>query len=201
MQSMYFGLVLPLWVSSAPGIWLDRILVILFLFVPVWIILFYYIKNKGLKDVPEEARNDAWAVPEKEEETIEEEVVQVEAKSYKLEKWLIPAGIIGLVLWFVFTPFKQDAPKLNVSKQEARDIAIETLSNEYGIDVNEWEVLSSVSSNVDIKDIFIWKEFGQETYQDLLGDFLGNPYWKIRLVKTTGAVEERGRRVFGKCDH
>ena len=187
-----FWISLPLWVSSAPGIWLDRILVLLFLFVPIWIVLFYYIKNKRLKDVPEEARNAAWLVPEKEEELIEEEVVKVESKSYKLEKWLLPAGIIGLVLWFVFTPFKQDAPKLNVSKQEARDIAIETLSNEYGIDVNEWEVLSSVSSNVDIKDIFIWKEFGQETYQDLLGDFLGNPYWKIRLVKTTGAVEERG---------
>lgn len=186
-----FWISLPLWVSSVPGIWFDRVMVILFLFVPLWIILYFFLKNRKLKDVPPDVRNAAWEAPEAAPEMVAEEMMKVETKSYNLEKWLIPTGVVCLVLWLIFTLFKQDAPKLNVTKSEAIEAAGVALVEDFNINIDDWIVLSSVSDKVDIKDIFIWKEAGEEVYQDLLGDFLGNPYWKIRFVKTEGEVEDR----------
>ncbi len=186
-----FWISLPLWVSSVPGIWVDRIMVLLFLFIPIWIIIYFFLKNKKLKNVPDEARNGAWEAPEVLQEDIQEEDIIVETKSYNLTKWLIPAGVLGFILWLVFAPFRQDAPKLDVTRSEAIQSAKIALQEDFNMDANQWTALTSVSAEVDIKDIFIWREGGKEAYQNLLGDFLGNPYWVVRFVKTSGEVEER----------
>jgi membrane protease YdiL (CAAX protease family) len=185
-----FWISLPLWVSSYKGIWIDRILVLFFLFAPVWIILFYYFKKRKLSEVPEELRNSSWEpLPVPEPQHIESKPLQI--KNPGFEKWAIPAGIIGIILWIGFANFGFDAPILKISKQKAIEIACNELEKRYHPDFADWTILSSIPSSIDTKDIFIWKEGGKKTYEAMLGKFLPPPYWEIRLVKTKGSVEEK----------
>lgn len=185
-----FWISLPLWVSSYPGIWIDRLMVVLLLFAPAWVILFFFIRKKKLGGVPDRVRNFSWEPPVRETKEKTDEVV-AEAKNRGFEKWLLPAGVGGLILWLIFTQFRYDAPILRVPRDEAVEAARQELTRLYNPDFTQWEVFTSIPSSIDTKDIFVWKEGGKEKYSSMLGTFLPPPYWEVRYVKTKGSVEER----------
>jgi len=186
-----FWISLPLWVTSTPGIWVDRILVVLFFLVPVLIVLFYRVKNKKWVKVPDNERNAGWKEPEKTEPLVDEEIIYPEPKSFYFEKWTLLAGIIGFVLWIIFNPFKTDTPILELSRNEAKSIAVNKVEERYDLDVADWSILTSVQDNVVPRDIFVWREGNKETYKSLLNKFLAPPHWSIRFVKTSGTAENK----------
>ncbi len=185
-----FWISLPLWVSKSDGIWIDRSFVLLFLFLPLFIVLFIRLRNGRWKKVPEESRNEAWiehAAPEKTEVT--ETVTTIQ--KLNVEKWLVPLGVAGLALWIYFTPFTTDSPVLNLKKQEAVETAIDSLTTKYNIGAADWKVLTSVVGSVNVPDVFVWRQGGESVYHQMIGKFLPPPHWQVRLVKTTGKAEER----------
>jgi len=135
-------------------------------------------------------RNSGWEVPEQEEKEPVEKL-DVEPERSLLSKFLIPAGIAGMILWIVFTPFKADAPGMEISKQKAREIAVKELTDRFGVDGEEWKVLSNISPGSGLAQKFIWKEYNKEGYDKTIGKFLAPPRWNVRLVKTSGDVEDR----------
>lgn len=194
-----FWISLPLWVSTAGGIWIDRSLVLLFLFLPLLIVFYFRLKKKSWSKIPLSERNAGWhKQAASEPETLENFKIQNTVKDYS--KLLIPMGLAGLILWFVFTPFKNDAPLLDLNKQNAIETAKKALAKQYDLNFNDWTILSGVSDKVDIRDIFIWNEGKKESYDSLLNNFLAPPHWQIRLVKTSGKAEEKTEefRVFIK---
>ncbi len=109
-----FWISLPLWVTSTPFIWLDRFLVVLFLFAPLIIVFYFRTKNKKWTIVSKENRNISWVAPEK--KVFEEEIQpETEIMKPRIEKWLPFMGFSGLVLWIIFSPFKSDAPIPEIS--------------------------------------------------------------------------------------
>ncbi|MCK4464595.1 MAG: CPBP family intramembrane metalloprotease [Bacteroidales bacterium] len=193
-----FWISLPLWVASSPGIWFDRIMVIFLFFVPLWVVLYFRLKNKKWKKIPEELRNDAWKPAPKVEEVKEKIEISPEKKS--LGKLLIPAGIAGLVLWLTFTPFTQDAPKLETSRSQAIEIASKVLVEKFGINPGEWTILCNMIEETTLQHKFVWQEGGEENYEKYLGSFLPPPRWSVRLVKTKGKVEERSEEYSAVID-
>ena len=185
-----FWISLPLWVSSTPGIWVDRLLVLLFLFLPLIIVFYLRFRNKKWTKVPDVVKNNGWKVPERHIAPEKEEPV-IEIKKPDVEKWILPLGVAGLIAWIVFSPFETDTPILKESKQEAVSIAKNELQIRYNLNLKDWTILTSVSDNVDIRDIFVWQEGGEQTYHKMLNTWLAPPYWHIRLVKTKGKVEEK----------
>ena len=185
-----FWISLPLWVASTSGIWIDRALVVLFLFAPVFIVLLFRFKNKKWTEVPEKERNSGWLVPKK--PIIDEAPeIEIQVKKLKVEKWMLPLGIIGLIIWLLFTPFKTDSPILELSRKDAVEVAKSELTKKYDLEIDEWTVLSSVADKIDIRDIFAWQVGGEEIYNQLFSNFLAPPHWEIRLVKTKGKVEDK----------
>ncbi|MBN2774171.1 MAG: CPBP family intramembrane metalloprotease [Prolixibacteraceae bacterium] len=185
-----FWISLPLWVSSTKGIWIDRFMVLIFLFLPLLIVLFRFLKNKKLNEAPESVRNVSWKpvcteVKEKNQESLT--VIQ----NKRLEKYLVPAACIGMVVWLMSTPFKYDTPKLNVTKGQAVEIAEKEIITRFNVNPDDWSILTSVNSTADLKDIFIWEKGGKEKYRELLNQFLPPSYWNIRFIKKEGPVEER----------
>lgn len=185
-----FWISLPLWVSSAPGIWIDRLLVVLFLFLPLLIVFYFRVRNKRWKEISDQERNKGWLVPDKiEEKGIEEQIVEI--KKLNVEKWMLALGFAGLFVWLLITPFKSDSPVLTKQKKDAVEIAKNELTKRYNLNLEDWTILTSVSADVDIRDIFVWQEGGEQTYREMLQTWLAPPYWNIRLVKTKGKAEEK----------
>ena len=185
-----FWFSLPLWVAKSPGIWTDRILVLVFLFIPLWIVLYRRLRNRKWTDIPDKIRNIGWEAPKEIKEVKTEEVKLIPEKSSP-GKILIPAGIVGIALWLFFTPFKADAPGMEISKQEAKEIAVNALSERFGIDAEDWTLMSNISATTGLTHKFIWLKYEKEGYDKTLGSFLAPPKWNIRLLKTSGEVEDR----------
>ena len=185
-----FWISLPLWVSSTSGIWIDRALVLLFLFIPLIIVFFFRFRTKKWTQILDQVRNKGWEVPEKIEVAEKDEPV-AEIKKLNVEKWMLVFGVAGLLAWLLFSPFKSDSPVLAESKKDAIEIAKKELVNRYNLNLDDWTILTSVSSDVDIRDIFVWRESDEKTYQQMLNSWLAPPYWNIRLVKTKGKAEEK----------
>lgn len=200
-----FWISLPLWVANAPGIWFDRVVIILLLFVPLWIVLYWRMKNKKWEEVPDEALNGSWkpAVKEGAEEekvSVQEEVneqSQSDSKFLSL-KWLIPAAVVGLVLWgfFTFTD-KNQSPDVETYRTEAIAKAKATLAGQFNFDPAGWTVLTDLANSPTMAHKFVWREF-ESDYANLQGTFLNPPSWIIRFVKLDAPVEDRAEEYLAR---
>ncbi|MFA9388584.1 MAG: CPBP family intramembrane glutamic endopeptidase [Prolixibacteraceae bacterium] len=191
-----FWISLPLWVANSPGIWMNRSIIVLLFFVPLWVVLYWRIKNKKWNEIPSNALNEAWQplVNEsvEDESEIEERVAEPLSDSRLIAlKWLIPGAIIGLILWGVFTFSEKDqTPKVEVYRNDAIELATSTLSDQFNFNQEGWSVLTSMDDQLSVAHKFIWQEF-EESYDELQESFLNPPSWLIRFVKPDAAVEER----------
>lgn len=183
---------MPLFVSSAPGIWIDRILIIIFTFVPLFIVLWNWIRVKKLQEVKKEHYNKFWKPPKKViSEPVEIKTEEKSVLSLNKCRLLIIVGIVGLIVWFLTSSFHNYAPYFSIGRGEAEKIAWETLK-EKDIELSEpWQLLSSVQEPLGDDDRFIWQNEGEEKYQKLLGEYLSPPRWQCRFVRFEGEVTER----------
>jgi hypothetical protein len=183
---------LPLFVSTAPGIWLDRILVILATLIPLWIVLGSRLKAKAWSDVPEAFLNRA-QVPIKAEKTaVIETPVQPQSENARTLRRSLPAlGLLGLLAWMFASHYRTDAPPLTISRGQATVLARRTLG-EHGVRLPPpWRELAALESQPGPAHRFIWQSAGKEAYQGLMGQYLPPPQWRIRFVRFEGDVAER----------
>jgi len=183
---------MPLFISSAPGIWLDRIFIIIFTFVPLFIILWHRIRTKKWKDVTKEHYNESWKPPKKTKPEVTEARIEDKPVLSSIKcRILLFAGIAGLVIWFFTTSFNNYAPYLDINRGEAENIAWESMT-EKDIELSEpWQLVSRVQEPLGDDDRFIWQSEGEEKYQTLLGEYLSPPRWQCRFVRFEGEVAER----------
>jgi membrane protease YdiL (CAAX protease family) len=183
---------LPLFVSTAPGIWIDRALVIVLTLVPLWVILRAKIRSAKWGELEEQHYNRAWIpAPKAEAEPVVTEAAKPGAISAKAGRLLLAAGVLGSIAWFVAANFQSDAPPLTITRSEAENLARQTLA-ECGVELPApWQALSSVQAQPDEQDRFIWQKGGKKNYDELIGKYLKPPQYKIRFVKFEGDVAER----------
>lgn len=183
---------MPLFVSSAPGTWMNQILVILLTGVPVWILVRARLSSGRWNEISETDYNRNWSPSVKEARKVEvTELPEREALSPTIARFLPLAGLIGLVLWLLFANFQTDVPSLTIKRNESKELAKKFLS-ETGAEVSdEFEVLARIGGSIDQQDRFIWRTGGEEIYQELMGEYLLPPHWRVRFARFEGDVTER----------
>ncbi len=181
---------LPLFVSSAPGIWWNRLLVIALVLVPLWVVLGRRLRAPRWTEVPDALLNRAWQPPEPVQPPVLEERPVAGAIRPLVLRLLPIAGAAGLVLWSLATNFKSDAPSLTVSRGGATAMARQALK-EHKVDLPPgWTALSSVESQPGEQDRFVWQTAGREAYRSLMNEYLMPPHWRVRFARFEGNVEE-----------
>ena len=188
---------LPLFISSASGIWVDRILVIALVLTPLWLIAYRWFSNGKLGDLKEAYYNKLWLPSEK-------RPIQFEKHSFseshvispKTIKWISIGGCIGLFFWISTTNFQSDSPPISITRNQAKIIATNALKDQ-GISFSDsWEILSTVRIFEDEEDQFIWQEGGKDTYKKLLGNYLFPPVWMVRFAKFEGSITQRAEQYY-----
>ena len=189
---------LPLFVSTAPGIWLDRVIVILLVLVPLWVVFGARLRAKRWNQISDEHLNRAWMPPQPIEPRAVAAKPEVGTFHPVLMRYLPLAGIAGLGLWLIFTNFRNDAPSVSISRTEAEEIARESLKDHRVELPGGWRVLPAIKGGSDQDDRFIWQTAGREKYEGLIGEYLSPPHWEVRFVQFEGDVAERAEeyRVF-----
>jgi hypothetical protein len=183
---------LPLFASSAPGVWLDQTMVIALTLVPLLIIGYARWRHRQWGDLPEAALNRSWSPPAAVvAEPLTEQVEVAPGLSQRFRIGLIAAGIVGALVWLLASSFHSDAPPLPINRDQALASARQELAAR-GIELDEpWHELSAVRVRLDLEHRFIWQEGEAETYQSLLGSYLDPPWWLVRYARFTGDVAER----------
>ncbi len=183
---------LPLFISTAKGIGIDRAMVILLTLTPLWVVLRARLKKGAWGTVPEEAYNCAWKPNEPRVEMgATRLIVTSELRPWVSLRWLMLGAFIGIAVWIFGTNFKQDGRFIGVDRHSAVEIARQTLEKKGVVLNSEWKVYPSIRGGVDSQDRFVWQTGGQKIYHQLMDPYLPPPGWNVRFARFNGDVVKR----------
>ncbi len=182
---------MPLFAASTPGIWIDRVLVIILTLVPLWIVLRSRWRAGRWSPVPEAERNAGWQPPPPTLRATRPAPTTTPGLTARRSRVLTALGVAGLIAWAVATDFRTEAPPLESGDGEARVAAREVLAERGFEPSGEWRELSTVQAPRGLADRFVWQEGGRDRYRELLGRYLPTPRWLVRYARFEGDVAER----------
>ena len=180
---------IPIFVSTAPGIWMDRALLIVFALVPLWIVLAARMRvNSWVDLIPDRFRNGTWQPAA----AILPEPAAAEAPArFAIPRHLWAAGLAGLAAWAFSArsgrmrhPCAYPAPKrktpraMNSPRRGVRLAA-------------GWKAMPAVAGSPGEPHRFVWETAGRDAYRDLLGTYLNEPRRTVRFARFEGDVAER----------
>ncbi|MBI2712050.1 MAG: CPBP family intramembrane metalloprotease [Bdellovibrio sp.] len=176
---------LPIFSADTPGVWIDKLGVILLGLIPLWIVLLGRLRAGKWSSLSRSQLNESWTPGQKKRRDDLHKDVPHEFTPPKATLW-IPVGILGGVVLLgmtFFFPIENDAPKLNLSRKDAVSTA-EAILKQRGVHLEEgWQPLASVSAETGVEDRFVWRTEGQKTYRRMTKDTIDPPTWNIRFVR------------------
>ena len=178
---------LPLFVSSTTGAHIHQAIVVLAVLTPLWVVLVNRVRLGTWTEVPDEARNAAWAPREVYEVPAEAAPAPAQTSiSPAVLRALPVAGVIGIALWIFASQFRTDAPPVRITRGEARQAAQSVVKLD-----SSWTVLSRVEGQPGQQNRFVWQKGGSDVYKKLLGVYVTPSSWFVRFARFQGDVVER----------
>ena len=187
-NSVLFGI--PLFLSSAPGAWIDQTVFGLLFLTPLWVTLRARYRGGAWTEAPAGLRNAAWTPPE------EESPAEAPPAPARAPTALPPlpavagVGVLGFALWAYAATAPTESPGLDVGRAEAVAAARDVLAGQ-GVDPGAWTETSQVFGGLGPQHRFVWSEAGDDAHRALLGDYLAGPRWRVRYARFEGDVAER----------
>ncbi|MXY32173.1 MAG: CPBP family intramembrane metalloprotease [Gammaproteobacteria bacterium] len=189
---------LPLFASSAPGILVDRVVVVAAGLAPLLVVVGARLKVGARAKAPEWAYNRAWKPPAVEEpgaeagaESPPSEVSSAARGFLSRRKLVYALGVIGVSAWGAGAfGDAGGAPRLTATRGEAIAVALDTLERR-GHAVESWRPLALVDGGRGDDHRYVFEEAGPEVYESLLGTYLNRPQWTVRFLDFQADPEER----------
>jgi len=189
---------MPLFASSAPGIWVDRTILLALALIPAVVVLTRRARAGAWVGLPADALNGAWSPPPAPVEEPQPETVAEVRTMNPLVRRLVPvAGLAGLVVWVAFAGFTTQSPPIGIDKATAVEVA-RTALRERGIELSpEWRTMPVVATVVpNQQHRFVWQEGGAAALGQLEGSYLRVPLWAVRFARFEGDVAERAEEYW-----
>lgn len=180
-----------IWIMKAPGIWINRVLVLVGILLPLIIILYYRLKNKKWREIPEELLNRSWKpkpAVQKKEKIIVPQTGTWDKRSFV---YILIAAIFSVIFWALLSDFTPDQPDFNLSRAKAVKIAEIAFDAQEGVSDLEWRSDAMINSYNSYQDKFVWQNGGKEIYRDAIGDFVKEPFWQVSFRSFSGDVVHR----------
>lgn len=183
---------MPLFVSTAPGVWVDQVMVVLLTLVPLWVVLGARLRHRQWGSLSDDDLNRTWQP--KASTPVKEKAQESEKRpeSPRLPKrFVLTAGLVLLVTWAFHLDLETDAPPLQMPREEALAAARRAVSERGIVLPNSWKHLAAVRGGVQPSHRYVWKQGGEPAYQKLFGSYLESPHWQVRFATFEGDVAER----------
>ena len=182
---------IPIFSSTAPGIWFDQLMVFVLCLIPVWILIIGRIKEKNWVELDNKFYNSSFKALPLRKTRSRKSSIKISKYNSNNKKIMIAFGVLGIVLLILF---KTDinAPGLELNRNKAITIAEKYLSDN-GIELgDEWNRLISVNpSGPGKQNRFVWQTTDEEVYNFLMGDYIDTPGFSVRFAKFDGDLNER----------
>lgn len=198
-----FWFSLPLFVSHAPGILLNRLLVLFFTFNPLLIVLYRRYKNGSWNTLPQKFYNLGWQPSlsssnfQRKENDRNIETIFFNKKAHI---WVAVLALLSAMLWVVVTPFKYNNLPLIINRSQALEKAHNVISKIKNEAESSWHHDISIESEIDNQHLFVWQNEQKDMYEALLKSYLKPATWKVRYAQFDGDVEKRGEEYIIHLD-
>jgi len=182
---------LPLWVSSAPGLWDDRVLVVLLALIPLWAVLLARWRQGRWSSVQADGLNGGWTPPPPPVSAPVVPVGRQPGLTGTPRNLLWALGALGAGAWLLLFQIPGDAPPLQVQRSQAIVAADQALSARGLVPSDSFRTLAEVQAGQVLTHRFVWQEGDAKLYANLLGDYLPAPRWRVRYANFDGDVAAR----------
>ncbi|MGB8468442.1 MAG: type II CAAX endopeptidase family protein [Candidatus Babeliales bacterium] len=181
-----FWFALPIFISTAPGIWRNQLLVIIAAAVPLLIVLVArYRVGRWLVPAPE-AYNSAWR-PQKNLPAAQHPVREYSiAKQYALQPIIMYACAgVALIALFFNTQRTPDFIGSTVDRATAITISRAYAAQQQLTFNTPWRTLPWYESSLTTQMLFAWQE-DKAWYKQLLGTYIPGGQWRVRYARFEG---------------
>lgn len=184
---------LPLFAATAPGIWLDRLAVVLLALIPLWLVLWRRWRAGARADLPEGWWNRDWSPAAA--SPAEASQPPWGAAAGDVPPWLwrgaLAVAVLGAAGWMANARVARLGPPLAIGRGEAEKFARAALA-ERGVTLPPGaRALTTVTVRPADADRFVWEKVGRKFYESLLGTYVPVPRWVVRFATFEGDVAER----------
>jgi hypothetical protein len=189
---------LPIFLSDAPGIWLQKVMVILMTFVPLWVVLWRRRQAGAWTTLAAADRNAAWTPPTAAEpEEAAPVIVDRGLSPLVTRAWLaIGAVSIAACIWAV--AHQERGPMFAITRTEAATIARAAVAARGATLGPQWRIMPAPDPGSGGPREFVSVTSGDERRRQLVGKYLPDARWNVRIATYEGDVAERAEewRVF-----
>ena len=194
---------MPLFVSTAPGVWVDQFMVVMLTLVPLWVVLGARLRHGKWGHLSDDDLNRTWQpavaaapapVPAREKTQGAERKNQAEQRPviHRFAKRVVlAAGLVLFIAWAFDLDVHTDAPPFKVRRDEAIEVARRAVAARGIVLPDTWRVMTAIRGGVQSSHRFVWEKGGESAYQQLFGSYLVPPQWQIRFATFEGDVAER----------
>jgi hypothetical protein len=204
---LYFGLVpgiilhftfdttwfaLPLFVAHAPGIWIQRVMVVGVVLVPLWVVLWRRAQAGRWTRIEAADRNSAWTPPivRPEAEPPPEPAV-IRGITMGVERFWLALGTAGLAACMLAADVHRSQAQLPIGRAQALDVARRALEARGAALGPAWRLLPTPDDGGGGPQEFVSETAGEARRRALVGSFLGAPRWNVRVATFEGDVAQR----------
>lgn len=181
---------LPIFISDAPGIFYNKLLVIVGILLPLIVVLYARLRNGTWSWSPDYTYNKAW---QNETKVNTHAIVSVPSAPVNLSTKSTTILIIlalGIAASTLITKKRTpDAPALTIDAPTAVAKAREVLEKQHIHLDTTWKAIPKAITSPDQTSFFIWQQSKKEYTR--LADYLPMPGWTVRFARFEGDLLER----------
>ncbi len=193
---------LPVFMASAPGIWFDRLMIIVLTLVPLWIVLYRRLREGRWTGLSPADRNAAWTPPPATEQPAAAPVARHEPLSPRMRSAWLALGAVGLIVCVIgalrHTP-ESPFGSLPITRAQAADAARRTIDEHQASRPSgdrqalgpTWRVLPVPDDGSAGGHELVVDTSGETRWRELVGLYLPRPRWRVRAVTFEGDLADR----------
>ena len=183
---------LPIFLAQAPGIWLQRLAVVVVTLVPLWIVVWRRIQVGRWTALSPADRNAAWTPPPPAPVADEQTTAKPQLSDRARTAWLA-LGAAGLAasLVIVALTLRSSTVSLELGRAEAALLARSAIEQRGATLDRRWRVLPLPDSGAGGPHEFVSITAGEARRRELVGRYLPMPRWQVRVATFEGDVADR----------
>lgn len=183
---------LPIFLAQAPGILLQKGLVVVMTLVPLWMVLWRRVQVGRWTRLSPADLNAAWTPPP----AVERPVAIVPVTHATLgtrakTAWFAAGGLSAIVIVFLAVADRSRTPPLNLRSAEAADLARQAIARRGAALAPRWRVMPMPDNGSSGAHEFVSETAGEARRTELVGRYLPGPRWNVRAASFEGDVADR----------
>ena len=182
---------LPIFLSDAPGIWFQQVMVVVMTLVPLWVVFGRRWQSGAWTALASSDRNAAWTPPAAAEPEEAAPAIAHQGIGSRMRTAWITIGAVSFAgcVWAVAA--RDRVEMFTVSRVDAANVARAALAAR-GVTLGpQWRVMPVPDDGSGGPQEFVSVTSGDERRRQLLGKYLPDARWNVRIATFEGDLAER----------